>query len=494
MENVISSPLFLFFLNYRLFTTIVLLCTSTVISGAQIECDEHGCSITELDGSTDRPELPITTNNLSITSSNISTLPVWVGNFTQLKILHVTNSSLVNFALEASTTVNALNLSQNLIKILTRNMLQAYSSLQLLNLSCNQISSIEDYAFTGSSSIVSLDLAHNRLRKLSAPLSARPLLDLKILRLDNNRLEELSEDLFDTLIELKLLSLTGNYLKIITERTVRPLYHLEELRLQDNHLRSVAFENPRLIRLNLGRNDLAADDISGLSRSRLQELNLSRNPIGNVTALNLDELELLETLTMNKMTLLSFDTFNGPKTLRILSFKGNDYVNISSIDLSHMSRLNLLQIDGNQLKNIEIKYLPASLTYIGLNDNQFDCTYLEELLDQLRLKGIRLYLTNDPIDTTEQRKFIQGVICISDELEGVVIKACKILEEDFVYAWHTSLATAVCLALAVVYIYILWRYRHELKKIKDHEYNQLEAEEEQTLTFHDLLSKDQNDL
>lgn len=374
-------------------------------------------------------------------------------------------------------------------------MLQSYPSLQHLNLSHNQISSIEDYAFTATSSLTTLDLSNNRLRKLAAPLSARPLLDLKILRLDNNNLIALAEDLFDTLLKLELLVVSGNYLKTITERTMRPLYYLKVLNVAENHLESITFMNPRLEILDLSGNELAASGIAGLAMSKLEILDLSRNPLGKLSDLNLVNISMLKYINMNSMKLISLDNdFEGPASLRVLSFRNNDYTNISQVDFTRFSKLRLIQLDGNQLKEIDLKNLPHGLTFIGINDNNFDCKYLEDLLWNLTLKEIRLYFTKENLSTTEGRN-IQGVSCSNklDEIEETVaVKVCQVVDQDFSYTWHTSLATSVCFSLAVVYILILWLYRRELKKIKDSEYSDVE-DEKQTLTYHDLLTKDQSE-
>lgn len=493
-----------FYFNFRVEKFVIwfiyIFHTTNVNANYSISCMDDKCSIKyccdSLTVSYDYSALPVSLKNLTVYTFCGTKIPQFLTNFTKLQSLQIWDSTLVDFSLEKPMrSLQNLDLSRNLVFNLNKSMLQSYPRLQYLNLSNNNIKNIEDYAFTAISSIKVLDLSLNYLRKLSAPLSARPLLDLTVLRLDNNRLEELSEDLFDTLFKLELLSLAGNYLKIVTERIVRPMYYLEELQLQDNYLHSIALENQKLQRLNLSGNNLDVKNISGLQRCRLTELDLSRNPLGNLNSLKLVEMEYLETLTMNYMRLLSFDTFNGPKGLRVLSLRNNDYSNISRTSFTNLSRLNLLQIDGNRLHTLDLNNLPTSLTYIGLNNNEFKCSYLDNLLKTLRTRGVRLYLTSsdNELDKNIEREttFIQDVICFIDEPEAVLVKSCKIVEDNFEYAWHTTFITALCLSLAVIYVFILWLYRHELKKIRDKESS--EAEEVQSLTFHDLLSKDSNE-
>lgn len=458
--------------------------------------DEDTCSISNLSSDIDL-RLPISLVNLTLLNTQLTTLPQSISNLQQLKLVQVKDSQLIEILLpKPLPSIRDLEFTWTQITNLTRNMLQSYPNLQHLNLSHNQISVIEDYAFTSTPSIVSIDLGSNQLRKLSAPLSARPLLDLKVLRLDNNKLAELSEDLFDTLFMLRQLSLAGNYLKIISDRTLRPMYYLEVLSLQNNQLRSLSLENQKLQKLDLSGNYLTAENITGLAMCRLTELDLSKNPVQNLSVLKLGEMEYLETLVMNHMSLLSFNTFDGPTSLRILSLQYNDNPNVSETSFKQLTQLNLLQVDGNRLTKLDPTNLPISLTYIGLDDNDFSCLYLKNLLKQLRLQGVRLYLTSK--SEKYKNKFsdkdlthIQGVACFVDDRDEAIVKSCKIVEENFVYAWHTSIATSVFLVLAMVYVFLLWLYRHELKKVKDNAGSG--AEEVQVLTFHDLLSKDQNE-
>lgn len=374
--------------------------------------------------------------------------------------------------------VKSLDLSRNLIKSIAQKTLQS-AHLTAINVSFNVITEIEAYAFTVSTRLRQLDLSHNQLRKLQ-PLSAKPLLELHTLRLDHNRLDTLDDSFFENLFKLEVLSASANNFKSIS---LRSLYYLQSVDLSQNFLHSVTLANPKMTNLNLSSNNLDVGQIFGLTAARsLLSLDLARNPLGNLSSIKLSNLEELHISNLKIIT--SSDLIGLPK-LKVLDFSNNDFPNIAN--LSHLP-LKLLQVDGNRLTQINFS-LPESLTYIGLNGNEFTCEYLQNLLTKLRSAGVRLYFT----EKTQTDSHIQGVTCVYSEDIEENIEVCKILEsdEDFVYAWHTSLSAALCLLLAVVYMSILWRHRLKIKKIKDQESEEEEEDEEQiSLTYHNLLKGD----
>lgn len=401
------------------------------------------------------------------------------------KSIIIRNTSFSELDLLKLDGVKYLDLSRNSIDSVSQKTLQS-AYLISINLSCNAITEIEVYAFT-ISPLKQLDLSSNRLRKLH-PLSAKPLLELQILHLDNNHIEVIPEGFFEFLFKLEVFTANGNYLKTIN---LRPLYYLQHVELSNNYLQSLVLANPKVTDLNLSCNSLDIAKISGLAQcSSLLTLDLSQNPIGNLSPIKLPKLEELRLSSLKLITSLELTPF---PNLKILDLSNNDFPHLGN--LTHLASMNLLLIDGNKLTTLNFS-LPDSLTYIGLNDNEFACTYLEELLPSLRRQGIRLYFNQKATGSN-----VQGVRCVNvDEGSEEKYQTCNHVEdEDFVYAWHTSVSSTVCLMLAVIYISILWKCRAKVKMFKDHE----NGEDENVLnesefdaspiTYNNLLIKYNND-
>lgn len=88
-------------------------------------------------------------------------------------------------------------------------MPEVESSVEKLDLSDNIIDEIEDYAFDFFDSLTVLNLSSNHLTTIGKKVLTKSL-GLHELYLDNNKLEGLKRDAFEYLTDLKKLILDGN--------------------------------------------------------------------------------------------------------------------------------------------------------------------------------------------------------------------------------------------------------------------------------------------
>ena len=173
--------------------------------------------------------------------------------------------------------VRSLDLSINNIVMIKTFDFKDLSALKSLNTSCNRLSHVD--AFSGLVVLQELNLANNRLNTLSDHLF-QGLGNLSVLRLDYNHIKIISSSTFQNLSSLNVLNLTGNQLNVLKKvQTILLFTHLQELYIASN-----------------GFTFFQSQDISNKSIG-LRVLDLSQNPmrIFKITA------DVLPKLTLVKM-------------------------------------------------------------------------------------------------------------------------------------------------------------------------------------------------
>ncbi|WP_419164402.1 leishmanolysin-related zinc metalloendopeptidase [Candidatus Palauibacter sp.] len=153
--------------------------------------------------------------------------------------------------------------------------------LKVLQLQENRLERLPEGVFAGLSSLESLDLTYTGLGALPARLFAG-LSNLRELRLPENRVENLPAGIFSDLSGLRVLDLADNALAALPPTVFRSLGQLEVLWLDANRLaklpEGVFSDLSRLRSLALGYNNLSGlppGIFTGLSR--LEELFLQEN-------------------------------------------------------------------------------------------------------------------------------------------------------------------------------------------------------------------------
>jgi len=173
-----------------------------------------------------------------------------------------------------------------------------------------------------------VDLHWNQLKDI--PVEILNIKTLVELRVSNNLLQELSEDI-GLLSHLKVLHATNNKLRTLPESALVKLKYLEELCLEDNQIDHIPDKLIRLFRLKILR----------MSRNRISELPIK---IGKM-----EHLVVLE-LNVNRIRAIP-ESIGNLHRLKRLCLQKNRIRNLPT-DMSRMTSLQVLNVNSNMLREI----------------------------------------------------------------------------------------------------------------------------------------------
>ena len=286
--------------------------------------------------------------------------------------------------------------------------------LSMLTLANNSLSSLDQTLFDGLSSLEKLDLSGNRLT--SSQISKRLIKDLvkltefylnhnqlthfqesenlfatvketlKVLKLNNNKINNLSKQIFKPLKNLIELDLSYNEIKTLDESTLAGLKRVEHLLLGNNNLQTIhekAFDPcSSLLVLDLSHNGLEDPPEALKSLDVLQTIDLSDNSIQNVIGASFLKMQNLWRLQLNsnKLTNVTKGLFKEMKSLQILDLSANKIKQVDEGSLDSNQKLQAVRLDANQLENIEGLFVNLhDLIWLNVSDNnisQFDYAFL----------------------------------------------------------------------------------------------------------------------
>ncbi|XP_038127947.1 extracellular matrix protein 2 isoform X3 [Cyprinodon tularosa] len=344
--------------------------------------------------------------------------------------------------------------------------------LKSLSLEGNNISSIPAEAFNGIPNLEWINLKKNKLT--SAGINPKAFTGLKMLRrlyLDENLLDVVPPDLPPTLQELKI---NDNQLRGIDENVFRDLKNLVILELEGNllsegNVRPRAFAPlTQLFYLRLGRNYFRTIP-QGLPKSLL-ELHLESNLIEEIS-----ETVLNQTTNLNLISL----RHNKLDETRIAPMAWFNHRNLESIDLSHndlylvpsylpKSLVHLVLV-GNNIERIPgyiFAHMDPGLEYLYLSFNKLDGEGIEPesffgayhsmtemCLDHNQLIHIPLGISEMTnlhflrLDSNRIRSIPEGSICDLDNHEETNLVALR-MDNNYIDPNKVSPAAFSCLRSA----------------------------------------------
>lgn len=354
-----------------------------------------------------------------------------------------------------------LDFSFNNITILGNMVLRFAQALKFINLSHNQIESIHVGAFDECSPVLEkIDLSYNKLTLFPANILDAVSSNTLSLNLANNQIDEISTPLIKKIWSFSKLDLSYNNLKNFTINCDQ----IDVLLLNDNQLATFSTPNCTVDRLSLSNNQLTELDvakISSLSLSRnirlkkltisdasdldsLMASDLNANVITMETLRNSTQMENLD-LSGTFLGPLQFDTFAEMNMLKVLRLKNTgisridygmlghqrnltlldvSFNNLGSIDLhvlTNLKNLETLDISGNNLTQIQyfesLSQIFPNLKFIGIDQNDFNCTYLAMIIKSLNEKDIIIL---DPIIRIKSSTHINGIGCTA--ISGLKVK------------------------------------------------------------------------
>jgi len=295
------------------------------------------------------------------------------------------------FTDEEFVAFNKTNVPQDLFR-LNNNELTVVTQfpkmlIKRLILHRNKISKIDDSAFSNLILLEELDLSSNELTSKNllptvfrghySPTEYQPLENLKILRLSNNELHTLDQDLFEHLPNLEVLSIDSNPLTTIDHLAAIALSdipHLKFLDLSNTELTEIPltlFHTPRELRtLNLTGNLLTKVPEALTLAVNLETLFLDENDIKYIGKdSGFPELSKLEFLSISFTTLKSIGegAFSNLTSLKTLMCNNNPHLSfihpeaLSRKGKEDPNRLEYPPLKNLYLHNSNISVLDANL-------------------------------------------------------------------------------------------------------------------------------------
>lgn len=325
-----------------------------------------------------------------------------------------------------------------------RNLFEKTHSLQHLDLSFNNIESTETTTFYQTKKLQSLKLNNN---KISVVPDLQHLAVLTILDLSNNAITSLDSSIFSKIPLLQELRLTNNKLREFnTLQFLEHIPNLSDLYVNQNRLTEIYLINALKLRtLHAAENNITSAHL--MAMGSLEVLDLSRNNLSDLVIIglvalrkfkvdhnNLTSIEKvcsalpakLSTLDMayNQLNDIDSKTFGRFKDLQLLNLQHSGLNHIDANTFSGITNVRTLDISQNKLRDFDLKYLRnqkeltalfldgnglrslekmnfssvnlPKLKRIGISHNDWSCTSLPQLLEQIILKGIKVLVDRPP--------------------------------------------------------------------------------------------------
>lgn len=370
--------------------------------------------------------------------------------------LKFSNCSLISinnymFQGDKSSHLEILILSNNLIRDIGSYTFDSLENLLFLNISHNKINHISQHSFHGLVNLKQMDLSNNEIKTIEKS-SFSDLTSLELLNLSNNYILELFPDEFinikylylannnvstftcfaSTLHEARvLIDLSNNFISellepqncdyhntILSNNKITSLIVNEyciSLEANNNNISHIEFSE-NVEEISLSKNNIT--NLTAFSQlKKLKNLNLSFNKIGKLDSylsqlLNLEEL-FLENSGIHS---IDFHTFSNQQNLKVLDISYNNFGNFDFNTLFALSDLNELFIDGNDLKELDFKAISENLSnlkIIGISNNDWNCSYLVKIIQNMNSKKIKIHV--DPEMYITNSSSLKGISCVKGE-------------------------------------------------------------------------------
>ncbi|CAO1412843.1 unnamed protein product [Diamesa serratosioi] len=344
---------------------------------------------------------------------------------------------LSRYIFEYADALTELRLRENRLKKISSGVFMSAKALQTLDLTGNKIEEIEKNAFSKLINLEYLTLSENKIKTLTED-TFKELVKLTSLRLDSNKIQMIEENFFDNNLELTEIRLDTNEIIMIVNKAFDKLLKLKTLNLASNRLHKINVQNTNIEKLLLPYNKLTHIDLNKNMKSfyapynnlksinfngntNLLEIKVRQNNFTNISnfssLLNLEILDLsynlldkLEVSTFARMTnlikinleytnitsnSLTYGTFGHNINLTNLDLSYNSLQHIDINIFNALSQLTHLKIDGNNLTEIPVESLKVTfpkLLLISIVDNDWNCTYLSNMIKQLKQLNVIVYV------------------------------------------------------------------------------------------------------
>lgn len=296
------------------------------------------------------------------------------------------------------------------IKRTILNGLQDFGAFNASNVDLQTIHSDE---FRNVTYMRSLILSNNHLVKFPH-LQLSPKNILKVIDLSNNIIDKIHPLAFNDAKHLEELHLSHNALTKLDAQMFETIPTLKTLNVSHNRIKELDLHLlPRsLIILDLSFNRLTAFN-SCQHLNDLKHLDLSHNSVSELQVDSFSYLWKLEHLKLRKTNIshIEFGTFSHQQNLITLDLSGNelkvlDFVLFFPI-LHDLTTLDLADNRLTELLNFRNSLVPQ-LTLLNINNNAFNCSYLESFMESVDWSKLRLSI--DALANPSESN-IKGIKC-----------------------------------------------------------------------------------
>lgn len=337
----------------------------------------------------------------------LSGTSIWNLSLNQVQLSQIFNST---FSGMNKTKLAFLDISNNSLSAIENDSFAWFPNLESLNLENNKITHLFSHSLSGLYNVSYLNLKNSGIKKVS-DLAFQFLKHLKVLIMDDNSFPEIASNTFTGLDSLKNLSLSNCIITsgTITNRTFSslansPLQFLNLTRTKTTFIDAGAFSWLRQLKtLDLGlnnfKNTLTGLEFKGLHN--IETLYLSYNSQMSLSSDSFIFIPSVRKLMLRRISCSNLAIVPSPfrmlKNLTVLDISNNDIVNIYGDLLNGLHKLEILEMQHNNLARfwkhanpggplLFLKDLPR-LYLLNLESNGFD-----EIPDQAfqRLSQLRI--------------------------------------------------------------------------------------------------------
>jgi len=353
----------------------------------------------------------------SCIDTNLEVMPMTLNPSMKTLILRNNNFHSVDASMNFYQELELVDLSSNHLVFIPDRAFSNQRRLVELRINSNKISELSERTFSGLGKLQFLNLGENLIE--SIPNKAfRSLRLLKELKLGSNRISEIENRAFVHLVEVKIIDLSDNLLENIPTEALQYLAKLAELNLANNNLKLISDQSlPQLFKLSVL--DLSGNEIERIHEkafipvNSVRQLNLQDNQLYEVPSKSLKSFLKLEDLNIgqNKFSVISEGAFTDLGRLSKLDISGCSYLEeVTKGAFSALSDIEYLRLSSNRKLHVihpEAFQAQLSLTHLDLSNNALEFVS-QYLVPWMSLSSVDL--SGNPWNCDCQNSFLKRVI------------------------------------------------------------------------------------
>ncbi|CAF1020854.1 unnamed protein product, partial [Brachionus calyciflorus] len=302
-------------------------------------------------------------SNARLNNNNVIPIIDNLKSWPLLQSLTITNNDFSHFSYDFTnfTSLSFLDLSNNLIQTFDIN--SNFTSLSSLDLSNNLIQTFD----IKSNRLNNLNLFNNKIEKLEKEMFVY-LPNLEYLRIDSNKISRILNDSFHSTKSLRTIDLDNNKIDYIEPNSFCNL-KLSSLYLSGNNLSNVSLyclENVGSLYLNNVQFEGEIDQKRLGNPKNAYQLYLSNNKISKINLENMTSLKYFY-LDSNELVNFTSETIQAVPNLNTLGIRNNKFTDKSLENFNHLKKLQYLYLSNNLLTKFEPNMLAESKQLYSLD-------------------------------------------------------------------------------------------------------------------------------